>query len=78
MVWLMSSLRKQLGRVIRRLRLADGYSQESFADAIGVHRNYMGTVERGETNITLDSLEKIARGLGVSVIALMREAEKER
>lgn len=73
----MSSLRKQLGRAIRRLRSAEGYSQESFADAIGVHRNYMGTVERGETNITLDSLEKIAVGLGLTVLELFRESAKE-
>lgn len=73
----MSSLRKQLGRAIRRLRSAAGYSQESFADAIGVHRNYMGTVERGETNVTLDSLEKIAKGLDRTVLELLREAGRD-
>ena len=73
----MSSLRKHLGRAIRRLRSAAGYSQESFADAIGVHRNYMGTVERGETNITLDSLEKIAKGLDRTVLELMREMGRD-
>lgn len=73
----MSSLRKQLGRAIRRLRSAAGYSQESFADAIGVHRNYMGTVERGETNITLDSLEKIAKGLDRTVLELLRETGRD-
>src|SRR2546426_8186179 len=42
----------------RRLRRDAGYSQESFADKCGVHRTYMGSVERGETNISLDNLER--------------------
>jgi transcriptional regulator with XRE-family HTH domain len=71
----MSSIRIQLGRVIRQLRSEAGYSQEAFADAIGVHRNYMGTVERGETNITIENLEKIARGLRVRLSELMARAE---
>lgn len=73
----MSPLRKQLGRAIRRLRSAEGHSQESFADAIGVHRNYMGTVERGETNITLDNIERIAKGLDLTVLELLKEAGRD-
>lgn len=72
----MSSLRIQLGQAIRRLREHAGHTQESFADRIGVHRNYMGTVERGETNITLERLEQIAKGLKVEVVDLFREAQK--
>jgi transcriptional regulator with XRE-family HTH domain len=71
----MATLRVRFGKAVRRRREAAGYTQESFADHIGVHRNYMGTVERGETNITLENIERIARGLRISVAELMHEAE---
>lgn len=70
-------LKKRLGRAIRRLRLAAGYSQEAFADKVGVHRTYMGHAERGETNMSLDNIEKIASALGLSVSGLIIEAERE-
>ncbi len=62
---------------VRRLRLAAGYSQEGFADAIGMHRTYMGHVERGESNISLSNLERLARGLNRSAGDLLVEAERE-
>lgn len=74
----MTTLRRRLGRAVRRLRKQAGYSQESFADKCKVHRTYMGAVERGEVNISLDNLEKIARALGLAVGELLMEAEKER
>lgn len=74
----MTALRTKLGRAIRRLRKAAGYSQESFADRCKVHRTYMGAVERGETNISLDNLERIAKALNLSTSLLLLEAEKER
>ena len=74
----MTALRTKLGRTVRRLRKAAGYSQESFADRCGVHRTYMGAVERGETNISLDNLERISRALNLSVGELLMDAEKER
>ena len=74
----MSALRAKLGRAVRRLRRAAGYSQESFADKCGLHRTYMGSVERGETNISLDNLERIAKALGLTAGQLLVEAEKER
>ncbi len=74
----MSALRARLGRAIRRLRREAGYSQESFADKCGVHRTYMGSVERGETNISLDNLERIAKALSLTTGELLVEAEKER
>jgi transcriptional regulator with XRE-family HTH domain len=72
-----TQLREQLGAAVRRLRVAQGFSQESFADKVGVHRTFMGAVERGEQNLSLDSLERIAKGLGVSPAALLAEAELE-
>jgi transcriptional regulator with XRE-family HTH domain len=72
----MPTLREKLGKTVRDLRKAAGYSQESFADACGVHRTYMGAVERGETNISLDNLELIARKLKITVSRLFSLAEQ--
>ena len=74
----MTPLRARLGRSIRRLRKAGAYSQESFADRCKLHRTYMGAVERGETNISLDNLERIAKALNLTAGQLLLEAEKER
>ena len=74
----MSTLKHRLGKTVRRLRLAAGFSQEAFADHIGVHRTYMGTVERGEVNLTLENIEKIAIGLRLTVWQLLKETEQEK
>jgi transcriptional regulator with XRE-family HTH domain len=71
-------LQKRLGRTVRRLRTAGDFSQESFADHIGMHRTYMGAVERGEQNISLSSLERIAKGLGLEPWELLKEASNEK
>jgi transcriptional regulator with XRE-family HTH domain len=47
-------------------------SQEAFADVLGVHRTYMGGVERGERNLTLKSLERLAGRIGVDPLELLR------
>lgn len=73
----MLDYRVQLGRTIRRLRLAAGFSQEGFADLIGVHRTFMGTVERGETNLSLLNIERIARGLELSPGQLLVTSEND-
>jgi len=62
-----------VGRNIRRLRRERGLSQEDLADEIGVHRTYMGGVERGERNLTLRSLERLAERLGVSPLSLLED-----
>lgn len=72
----MPSLQKRLGKTIRQLRKQAGYSQEGFADAVGVHRTYMGSVERGEVNIALENLQRIAAALGLSAAALLGAAER--
>jgi transcriptional regulator with XRE-family HTH domain len=73
----MSTLREKLGRTVRRLRTNAGFSQERFADACHLHRTYIGSVERGETNISLDNLELISLTLGRPVSRLFAEAEAE-
>ena len=74
----MSSIRVRLGHAIRRLRSAKGFSQEGFADHVGLHRTYIGSVERGEKNISLDSIERVAKALGLNPADLLHEAQKER
>lgn len=58
---------KALGARVRELRKAAGYSQEDFALEVGLDRTYMGGVERGERNVAVLNLRKIAAGLGISV-----------
>lgn len=60
-----------LSENLRRLRKDRGLSQEELADRCGLHRTYIGSVERGERNVTLASLEAIAKSLGVSVLWLL-------
>ena len=68
-------LLKALGLRIRELRLLQGYSQESFADECGVHRTFMGTVERGESNLSFQNIAKVAATLGVSLSILFADLE---
>ena len=57
----------KLGNKIRELRVVKGYSQEGVADASGMGRTYMGRVERGEQNISIQNLIQIAFALNVEV-----------
>ena len=70
-------LQKVVGRNLRRYRLERGYSQEAFADFMGVHRTYMGGVERGERNLTLQTLERIAEYLGVDPLKLLTDTSTD-
>jgi transcriptional regulator with XRE-family HTH domain len=67
---------KLLGESVRQRRMRLGISQEEFANKCGVHRTYVGKVERGEQNVSMASLERIAKGLGVPAWQLVREAEE--
>ena len=64
-----------LGQVIREKRRGLGYSQESFAEIVELHRTYVGSVERGERNVSLLNLVKIATALGVHLSTLIAETE---
>ena len=68
----MEDVRRRFGQRIRKSRKALRLSQEGFADLCGLHRTYMGGVERGERNISLVNIEKIARALRVSLSGLFR------
>ena len=73
----MASLLVRFGRAVRRLRERSQHSQERFANAIGIHRSYMWSIERGRANPSLDVIARIARGLGVPVSKLFEVAERD-
>ena len=72
---------KQLVRIlsdnIRKLRRERGLSQEELSELCGLHRTYVGSVERGERNVTLSTLEVFSNALGVSVPHLLSEKETD-
>ena len=55
------TLPQRLGRAFRKRREALGFSQESYADEIGMHRTYYSAIERGEKNLQLDTLQKVRK-----------------
>jgi transcriptional regulator with XRE-family HTH domain len=63
---------KKFGAKVREERLKQNLSQEDFADLVGVHRTYIGMIERAEKNITLESISKIAEALGLSISELTK------
>lgn len=60
-------IRKQIGQRIRELRLSQNLSQEEFAFRSGLNRTYLGSVERGERNISIINLNKICSSLHISL-----------
>jgi transcriptional regulator with XRE-family HTH domain len=67
-------IEKKLGDAIRAMRLEKGWSQEELSFESGLHRTYIGAVERGEKNLTVKNLVRIARSLGVQASFLMAGA----
>lgn len=65
------SLNEIVGINLREIREERGLSQEDFAEVCGLHRNYLSSIERGERNITLDTLSQIAAAINVSPIQLL-------
>lgn len=65
-----------LGRAIRGLRIATGLSQEAFADRCGLHRTYVGGIERGERNLSFANLVRVASALGVRPSELLVRYER--
>lgn len=61
------SARQDFSQNLRKIRIAKGFSQEALAEACDLHRTYVSSVERGERNITVDNMEKLAIALGVDI-----------
>jgi transcriptional regulator with XRE-family HTH domain len=69
-------LQRTVGRGLRTHRQALGLSQEAFGEVLGYHRTETGALERGECNLTLRRLERIASRIGVDPIALLTHERK--
>lgn len=63
--------RRAFGARVRELRVARGISQEALAHAADLDRSYVGGIERGELNVSLDNIHRIARALGASARELV-------
>jgi transcriptional regulator with XRE-family HTH domain len=64
-------IRARLGRNVRQLREAKGWSQEEYADRAGIHRTYVSDIERGRRNPTITVVEKLAKPFQVSLGELL-------
>jgi transcriptional regulator with XRE-family HTH domain len=67
-----AKIRTAFGNRIRDLRRARGFSQESLADEVGLHRTYIGAIERGEQNVSIDNIAKLAKALKVDIADLFK------
>ena len=67
-----NTVRTRFAVNLRKARLAKGLSQEELAAKAGLHRNYVGSVERNEKNISIDTIERLAIALGTDPIDLLR------
>ena len=65
------SVVRKVGRRIRELRQKKAWSQEKLAEEAGLHRTYIGQVERGEKSIGVENLVRLSRALGVAAAALL-------
>ncbi len=64
---------EKFGKKVREERLRQGFSQEKLATRAGVHRTYIGMIERAEKNITLENIEKIVRALSLNLKDIFKD-----
>ncbi len=70
----MADVEAKFGARLRTIRTRKGISQEALAAMAGLHRTYISSVERGERNVTITTIEKLAKALGLSMAQLMPDA----
>ncbi len=70
-----SDLLVKFGKKVREKRVALHLTQEELAERAGVHRTYIGMIERAEKNITLGNIDKIAKALGVPLDELVKQGK---
>lgn len=68
----MQALYSQLGATVRNLRVERGWTQDILADRSGLHRAHIGEIERGETNVTLQTLKTLADTFHVRITDLLK------
>lgn len=73
-----TELSKAFGTVVRERRAELKFSQEELAHEAGLHRTYIGMIERGEKNITLENIDKISSALKLSISELFKNLEDSR
>lgn len=73
----MNSIRKLLGQRIRTLREQSGWTQEQLAERADLHPNYIGQIERGLKNVSLDNIHKLAVGLRINLSQLFNFEDHE-
>jgi transcriptional regulator with XRE-family HTH domain len=71
-------LTRRFGALVRRLRLENGLSQERLAELCGMHRNYVGAVERAERTPSIVAADQLARALGTTVSSIFSELDRSR
>lgn len=68
-----SNAKRIFAQRLRQIRQIRGLSQEELADMAGLHRTYVGSVERSERNISIDNMERLAKALEVDITELLRK-----
>jgi transcriptional regulator with XRE-family HTH domain len=69
-------LAREFGALVRRLRLKKGLSQERLGELSGLHRNYIGAVERAERTPSIVAADRLAKALGTTLAELFEELER--
>ncbi len=67
-----NSILKRFGNNVKRLRKSQGWSQEDLADKSGLHRTYIGSIEKGGRNVSLINIERMAKSLHVDIETLIK------
>ena len=71
-----SSARRIFAENLRKARLVKKLSQEDLAELSGLHRTYVGSVERAERNVSIDNMERLSAAVGVSLPDLLKESKR--